>query len=298
MKIIIQSYSTTGVRPNNEDAMDLINNLNGENNSNIKILYNGVFDGHGGGDVSKILVDKEKINISKYFCHTASPIATKISQKLSQSQIESLNNKMIIPLFDRIQEKLKNSYISSNTMGSTALISIIYPKSEQSDKYNLKVINLGDSRAILCSKYNIAQQLTLDHKPHLFCERPRIIQMGGTIIESNDDDPRINGMSVSRSFGDLDNHYISQIPDIYDYELSGEKFIIMACDGVWDVLHNQVVCDYILQKLSELTSSNRQLTEFKGRSENNIAQKLADFAIENGSKDNISISIMFFPDNI
>lgn len=290
MKIIVQSYSTTGLRPHNEDTMDLINNLDKSIDTNIPIFYNGVFDGHGGGDVSKILVDKDKINIQKYFCLTTSPIAKELNRR------NAFNN-LTIKLFNRIQEKLKNSYISSNTMGSTALIVLIYPKNGKQDKFGLKVINLGDSRAITCNKYNIGIQLTLDHKPHLFCEKSRICQMGGIISESDDDDPRINGMSVSRSFGDLDNKFISQVPDIYDYELFEEKFIILACDGIWDVLQTQIVTDFILEKIEELYQSGKQITEFKGRSECNLAQKLAEFAIENGSKDNVSISILFFPDN-
>lgn len=291
MNIIIQSYSTTGTRQHNEDAMDLINNLDNSNKSCVPILYAGVFDGHGGGDISKALVDNDKVNIGKYFCNVSSPIATKLSAS------KTFNSKMGT-LFFRIQEKLKNYYPKSNTMGSTALVSLLYPRSENSNKLNLKIINLGDSRATLCNEYNIAQQLTLDHKPHLFCERGRICLMGGSIEMSEGDDPRISGMSVSRSFGDLDNKYISQEPDVFDYSLTDEKFIIMACDGVWDVLNNQDVVDYVLDKYAHLKTTNRNLTNLKAKSENNIAQKLAEYAIEKKSTDNISITIIFFADKM
>ena len=291
MNIIIQSYSTTGTRPNNEDAMELINNLNGSNKTNIKILFNGIFDGHGGGEVSKMLIDPTKINISKYFCNTSSPIAQNLSSKKSF-------NKTIGPLFKRIQDKLKNYHISSNTMGSTTVITLLYPRNDNSERLALKVINLGDSRATICNEYNIGMSLSLDHKPHLLCEKNRITNMGGTIEFSSGDDPRINGMSVSRSFGDLDNKYISQEPDIYDYNLNHDKFIILACDGIWDVLQNQEVVDFILEKYDELKKGSKQLTELKGRSENNIAQKLADYAIKKGSTDNISVSIIFFVDEL
>jgi serine/threonine protein phosphatase PrpC len=292
MKIIIHSYSTTGVRPNNEDAMDIINNLELTNQSLIKILYAGVFDGHGGGNISKTLIDKDKINISKYFTNITSPIAT----NLSASKI--YNKKMIIPLFNRIQEKLKNYHVHSNKMGSTALICLLYPRSEKSDKYNLKIINLGDTRATLCNNYNIAIQLSLDHKPHLLCEKYRIEQLGGSITESEGDDPRINGMSVSRSLGDLDNKYISQLPDVFDYTLADDKFLILACDGVWDVLSNQDAIDFVLDKYNQLIKDKKILNNFKAKSEQNIANKLADYAIAKGSKDNISLYILFFTDNM
>ena len=290
MKVIIHSYSTTGVRPQNEDAMEIINNLDLNNKSLIPILYAGVFDGHGGGNISKTLIDSDKINISKYFTNLSSPIATNLSSS------KSYNKKAIIPLFNRIQEKLKNYNIHSNKMGSTALISLLYPKSEKSDKYNLKIINLGDTRATMCNEYNIAVQLSLDHKPHLLCEKYRIEQMGGELEYSEGDDPRVGGMSVSRSFGDLDNKYISQIPDVFDYVLDKEKFIILGCDGVWDVLSNQDAVDFVLDKYNKLKENKKQLSNFKAKSEQNIANKLADYAIKKGSKDNISLYIIFFND--
>lgn len=291
MRIIIQSYSTTGVRPQNEDAMEIINNLDHANKSLFPILYASIFDGHGGGDISKTLIDENKINISKYFCHVKSPIASKIPQ------IKTFNNKIVIPLFARIQEKLKNYYIKSNNMGSTALISIIYSRGD-TNKYYLKIINLGDSRAILCNNYNISQQLTLDHKPHLYCEKKRIIDMGGSLEESEGDDIRINGMSVSRSFGDLDNKYISQVPDIFDYSVSNEKFIIMGCDGVWDVLGNQEAVDFVLERYDEIIKNKKYPPNLKAKSEFNIAQKLAEYAVNKGSGDNISLTILFLIDNI
>lgn len=291
MRVIIQSYSTIGMRPQNEDAMEVINNLDNANKSLIPILYASIFDGHGGGHISKTLIDKDKINISGYFCHIKSPVASKIQQ------VKTFNNKIVVPLFTRIQEKLKNYCIESNKMGSTALISIVYPRCD-SNRYCLKIINLGDSRAILCNSYNISQQLTLDHKPHLYCEKKRILNMGGSLEESEGDDIRINGMSVSRSFGDLDNKYISQKPDVFDYYVSDEKFIIMGCDGVWDVLGNQEAVDFVLERYDEIIKNKKLPPNLKAKSEFNIAQKLAEYAINKGSSDNISLIILFFIDNM
>jgi serine/threonine protein phosphatase PrpC len=270
--------------------MQIINNIDNSDSNNIQTFFAGIFDGHGGGAISKTLV--EKIDISKYFCNIKSPIA----QHMSQSK--SYNNKMIIPLFSRIQEKLKNFHMKSNMMGSTTLITSIFPKTEKQEKYCLKIINLGDSRAVLCNEYNIAQQLSLDHKPNTLCERQRIFNMGGNLEQSEDDDIRINGMSVSRSFGDLDNKYISQIPDVFDYNIGNDKFIIMGCDGVWDVVINQEAVDLVLEKMEELKINKKQLVNMRGKSENNIAQRLADYAIKKKSLDNISIIIIFLADNI
>ena len=122
--------------------------------------------------------------------------------------------------------------------------------------------------------------------------------MGGSLEYSEGDDPRIDGMSVSRSFGDLDNSYISQQPDIYDYSLTNEKFIIMGCDGVWDVLNNQDAVDFVLECISKLRTEKKNLAGLSKSSEYNIAQKLSKYAIEKGSKDNISVYILFFDENL
>lgn len=287
--IKIQYYSTIGnVRDQNEDALIIKNNIKGEDKTMSNILLSGLFDGHGGGGVSKTLIDEGKINICKYFTNPNSIICSKLSPS------HSYNNKCIIPLFNRIQEKLKNYYISSNIMGSTSLISLFYPY--KTNKLNLKVINLGDSRAVICSEYNIGNALTLDHKPALYCENDRIKALGGKLEYIKGDDPRIGGMSVSRAFGDLDNKYISQKPDIFDYVISNQKFIIMGCDGVWDVLGNQEAVDFVLSKCDELNKT--KLEDMKGKSEKNIACKLADYAIAKGSTDNISVIIIFFMNNL
>ena len=99
MKFTIQSYSTKGVRDSNEDAMDHVDNLNNENSLLNRLLYIGVFDGHGGGSISKILVDNDKIGIAKYFCNINSPLSNKLSNH------KSFNQK-IITLFERIKKLL------------------------------------------------------------------------------------------------------------------------------------------------------------------------------------------------
>jgi serine/threonine protein phosphatase PrpC len=285
MKIIIHSFSTIGRRSTNEDALEVVNNLDNSNSELKPYLFCGVFDGHGGDKVSKTLVDPNLINISKYFLYKKSPIAETISPT------DKYNNKQIVPLFNRIQEKLKNYHICSNKMGSTSLISIVYPK--MNDKYYLKIINLGDCRAVGCNYYNIGYQLSLDHKPINYCEYDRIIKSGGVITKDDDDDYRIDGMSVSRSFGDLDNKYVCQTPDIFDYLLNDYKFLILACDGVWDVLSNQDCIDFILKKKDGI----KILDNLKGRSENNIAMKLAEYALDKGSEDNLSIIIIFIDES-
>jgi protein phosphatase 2C len=145
---------------------------------------------------------------------------------------------------------------------------------------------------VLCNKDNIAVPLTKDHKPMSWEENKRITSSGGKITIDRGDDPRINGLSVSRSFGDLDaKPHVSHIPDIYDYEitLGKDKFIIMGCDGVWDVLSNQDAVDFVLYAMDTLDVNSKCTT----RSNKNIANLLGEHAIAKGSQDNISVLIIW-----
>ena len=280
MNIKIHSISLLGNREKNEDEMEIINNLNENNKDYHKCLYLSIFDGHGGDKISKYL----KNNIANYLIH-------KNSEEFKETKDYS---KYIIKVFDNIQKELINNNVKANSMGSTSLITILYQKN---NKNLLKVINLGDCRIILCNKYNIGIQLSKDHKPDKPDELLRINKLGGIIEYSKNDDPRISGLSVSKSFGDLDCKYISQIPEIYDYKLKNDKFIVLGCDGLWDVLSNQDVVDFIIKELWNIKES-KDLKNYTNKTDNNIAFKLGEYAILKGSCDNISIIIIFLNNNI
>ena len=174
-------------------------------------------------------------------------------------------------------------------MGSTALIAQVY---NYGTKQRLQVINVGDCRAVLCNKYNIGNALTKDHKPMSLEEFDRITAMGGKITQMPGDDPRIGGLSVSRSIGDVDSKpYVSHSPEIFDYEIEEEdKFLIIACDGLWDVFDNQSAVEFVLGEMINDYRYNIHTNSMK----NNIAKKMAEKAIEKGSTDNVSCLILFF----
>ena len=130
--------------------------------------------------------------------------------------------------------------------------------------------------------FNIAEQLSQDHKPNSPEERKRIEELGG-VVEFDGSDWRIRNLSLSRAFGDLDcKPYVTHLPQIYEYEVNkNDKFLVLACDGLWDVLSNQDVVDFIISCLSI-------------KIKNNIARLLAEYAIEKGSMDNVTVIIYFF----
>lgn len=80
----------------------------------------------------------------------------------------------------------------------------------------------------------------MDHKPNSDEERKRIEQLGGVVVWAGT--WRVGGvLAVSRAFGDrLLKKYV--IPEPYTQEehlTSNDELIIMASDGLWDVIKNQ-----------------------------------------------------------
>lgn len=159
---------------------------------------------------------------------------------------------------------------------------------QQDDTY-LNILNTGDCRCIIC-RDNFALPLTKDHKPHWPEENRRIIKTGGKIVFDGFDF-RIKDLSVSRAFGDTDaTPFVSHRPDIFRYKIEkSDKFIVLACDGLWDVLSNDEVVNFIL-----ITSYDQSLTKRIVDNNVNVAKKLAEYALTKGSTDNISVIIAFF----
>lgn len=274
----IHTISLLGPRPKNED--DLFYNLNlnttGTNSDKIRNAnIIGIFDGHGGSLVSKYL----KEHLPRYF-YTS-----------SESILSNKHTDYIKKVYDRMQQKIIKDVPQCKQMGSTALV--LQLEKGKSDQYYMQVINSGDCRAVLCNEYNIAVTLTKDHKPMQWEEKIRIESLGGKITRDVGDDYRINGLAVSRSFGDLDVlPYVTHVPEIFNYKINiNSRFIILGCDGVWDVLSSQDAVDFVIR---EMMQSPTYLENYHTHTQKNIAKKLGEFALKKGSGDNISIIIMFF----
>src|SRR5690606_32128985 len=102
-------------------------------------------------------------------------------------------------------------------------------------------------------------------------------------------DFRIKDLSVSRAFGDLKAEpFVTCMPDIKRIKLGKkEKFFVLACDGLWDVLDDQTVVNFVLLNCYDLKTLKRINHDI------NIANKLAEFAISKGSTDNVTVHVVF-----
>lgn len=265
---MVKTYSSSlkGLRPYNEDTHVIIENIDSINNSNANVNFYSVFDGHGGKQISTFLRDTLPI----FF---------------NDSRVKyPLTKKYIVNVYDHLQNKLKDMKCSL-AVGSTALV-VIYFK--VNNDYYLNIINTGDCRCILC-RDNFAIPLTKDHKPNLVEEKNRIEKLGGTLTFDGYD-WRIEGLSVSRAFGDIDaNPYVTHRPDIFKYKVDKtDKFIVLGCDGLYDCLDNADIINFILLNCYDVTLTKRINQNI------NIAKRLGDYAISKGSTDNISVIVVFF----
>ncbi|CAG7978606.1 unnamed protein product [Penicillium salamii] len=143
----------------------------------------------------------------------------------------------------------------------------------------LYTANVGDARIVLC-RNGKALRLSYDHKGSDENEGRRISNAGGLILNN-----RVNGvLAVTRALGDA---YLKDLVTGHPYttetviQPDADEFIILACDGLWDVCSDQEAVDLI-------------------RNEHDAQQAskiLVDHALARFSTDNLSIMVIRLDSN-
>ena len=184
--------------------------------------------------------------------------------------------------------------VDGTVSGTTAVTCLIKDS-------HLWIANSGDSRAIVVRKVgdvgNLkAIDMTIDHKPDSRGEMKRILQMGGRVTPAgaNGGSARVwhnhRGLAMSRSIGDHLAATVGVIaePEISEYDLKEEDFaIVIASDGVWELLDSQTVADII--------------ASVKSGDVNDICDAIVDQAsyawkVEEGDyRDDITVVVLLLP---
>lgn len=217
-------------------------------------IYMSVCDGHGveGHFVSDFIKETLPYDMSENL---------KNYNILTENEKEKEKIYQIIKeTFIMANEKLvDNEDINSLFSGSTC-VSLIYTPEK------LIVPNIGDSRAVLGRLVNKekneykAINLSRDHKPTEKDEAQRIIENDGRIQPFTEDgefvgpervwikEEEVPGLAMTRSFGDRVAATVGVMsePEIKEFLFDeGDKFMIIASDGIWEFISSQECIDII-----------------------------------------------------
>lgn len=265
----VSTFIQQGKKGTNQDAMTVWENFTGERD----MFFCGAFDGHGpsGHTVARYVRDllPSKLSSSsppsKGFNISASSAVADAGDEnagnfhdgsshdgdKSQNQFYSSWKARILKSFKEMDEELEgDAGIESYCSGTTAVTVI-------KQREHLIIANLGDSRAVMCTRDDqdllVAEQLTVDLKPNLPCEAERIRSCRGRVM-AMDGEPNVYriwmpdedcpGLAMARAFGDfcLKDFGLISTPEVFYRKLTErDEFVVLATDGIWDVLSNNEV---------------------------------------------------------
>mmetsp|Transcript_17076 Transcript_17076/g.33421 ORF Transcript_17076/g.33421 Transcript_17076/m.33421 type:complete len:345 (-) Transcript_17076:316-1350(-) len=204
--------------------------------TNPNIGFFGVFDGHGGDMVAKYVA----ANVLQYIeASDAYQEFLEYGNDNPDEQATALATAMIEGFIDcdESMKELHEVQTGQDFSGSTGVAVFVTPT-------HWVFANTGDSRAVLFSNGK-PKFGTKDQKPNDPVEEERVKNAGGSVFEN-----RVNGdLASARSFGDfrykIDDtlppakQQISVVPVTTIIPRSEEdNFVVIACDGVWDVMSN------------------------------------------------------------
>lgn len=233
-----------------------------------------VFDGHGGKNAAIFAAEnlaQALVNSEAFKTRTESHTCLEEALRQAFLQVDS-----------DMRVKFKPDSNPTERSGCTAIAVLVTPT-------HVICANAGDSRAVLCREGNCLE-LSQDHKPWNDEEKQRIEKAGGCVTMK-----RVDGeLAVSRALGDFQyksidllpqNCKVTANPDITTFvREDGDQFVVLACDGIWDVLQNEEVCASITRYASAGESNPRLMCE----------ELMCDCLLRH-SRDNMSVITVLFP---
>ncbi|KAH8705322.1 phosphatase 2C-like domain-containing protein [Talaromyces proteolyticus] len=178
---------------------------------------------------------------------------------------------------ESVQTPTQSGQPSSTSQVESALPKLQEPASRQRVLYTA---NVGDARIVLC-RNGKALRLSYDHKGSDENEGKRIANAGGLILNN-----RVNGvLAVTRALGDT---YLKDLVTGHPYttetviQPDQDEFLILACDGLWDVCTDQEAVD-LIRNIKDAQEASKILV---------------DHALSRFSTDNLSCMVVRFDANL
>ncbi|KAK7339982.1 hypothetical protein VNO77_20672 [Canavalia gladiata] len=262
----ISMYTQQGKKGVNQDSMTVWEDYTGEKD----VIFCGVFDGHGplGHKVSQFIRDNlpsklsEAIKMSQERAFKYYDAGDADTPSFNDVSHENRHNNMslaswegcFLKSFDEMDDHLAQEVNTDSYCSGCTAVTLV----KLGDQ--LIVGNLGDSRAVLCTREGdqlIPVQLTVDLKPDIPSETARIVSCEGRVFAAEEEpdvyriwmpDDDCPGLAMSRAFGDfcLKDYGLISAPDVFYRKLTRQdEFVVLASDGVWDVLTNAEVINIV-----------------------------------------------------
>ena len=284
------AYNTCegNIRDYNEDTITTTKINIYSKDKNNDVYFFGLYDGHGGNGCSLYLKNNLHKNITEFSMNG-------IKNAIKDTEDDFLE-KVAINEYGEILD----------ASGSCSIVVLLKNKT-------CIIANIGDSRCVLFKNKKVIFS-TRDHKPNSSIEKRRIESAGGSIFQSSSVIPLYqNGklieipwrvqpgrLSVSRAFGDIEaklekfggkKNVVIALPDVFEFELNEEyNFIVMGCDGIFDVLSNQEILECIKMVLKIDKNKNKKINELCG----DFAAMIIKSALAKESFDNVSCIVIIF----
>lgn len=189
--------------------------------------------------------------------------------------------------FDKIDSQL--AMYGAWNHGTTSTVALVHRKNDQG--MTLHVANVGDSRAVLIGNKG-AKRVSRDHRPDDPAEAKRVVAEGGRVV-----DGRVGAdLAISRSLGDhrLKGKGLSCVPDVFSCSVARGHILIIASDGLWDVISDEDACDVVETRVKRAAALECSQEERMKWLRDNSAKELVDLAIKEGSRDNLLVEVIFF----
>ncbi|ESQ35043.1 hypothetical protein EUTSA_v10007386mg [Eutrema salsugineum] len=261
----------------------------------------GVYDGHGGAQVADYCHDRIHFALAEEIERIKEELCERNTGEGRQVQWEKVFVDCYLKVNDEVKGKISRPVVGSSdmmvleavspeTVGSTAVVALVCSS-------HIIVSNCGDSRAVLL-RGKASMPLSVDHKPDREDEYARIERAGGKVIQWQG--ARVSGvLAMSRSIGDeyLEPYVIPDPEVTFMPRAREDECLILASDGLWDVISNQDACELARKRILWWHKRNGALPlAERGVGEDQACQAAADFlsklALQKGSKDNISIIVV------
>ncbi|XP_027329632.1 protein phosphatase 2C 16-like isoform X2 [Abrus precatorius] len=250
----------------------------------------GVYDGHGGSQVAKYCRDRIHLSLAEEIEFVKEGLISGSIKDGCQDQWKKVFTNCFLKVDAEVGGKVGNEPVAPETVGSTAVVSVICSS-------HIIVANCGDSRAVLC-RGKEPMALSVDHKPNRDDEYARIEAAGGKVIQWNGH--RVFGvLAMSRSIGDryLKPWIIPEPEVTFLPRTKDDECLILASDGLWDVMSNEEVCDLARRRILLWYKKNgMELLSERGEGVDPAAQAavecLSNRALQKGSKDNITVIVV------